>query len=246
MDLTENDIELIEQYLSGSLSGADAEAFEARLANEPDFAEAVDFQRNLVDATRSVGRADLKKQLQTIGAAVAAESGFDDYQPSKKPPKGGSSLGKWVVAIGVISIIFFAAYQYGAPQLKHMERPIIPLQNEQVDEEPTARPVPDKEPVVIPETRREEIVMRGRFNPIPMYRSGAGAERPKELETWIFASDLFTYHYSFGDTLKLFGEFPGELSVLEDTEQKPVKYFLRHAGKSFELKRPNHKITPLE
>ncbi|MBK9017902.1 MAG: hypothetical protein IPM82_29825 [Saprospiraceae bacterium] len=50
--------EQIELYLLGKRSGLDLQAFEQRLASEPDFEKEVSLQREVFDAIRLEGKAD--------------------------------------------------------------------------------------------------------------------------------------------------------------------------------------------
>ncbi len=63
---TEKDIELIDKYLLGGLSEAGLKEIELRILQDNEFAETVEFIKNLKAATKNVGRNDLKSKIDTI------------------------------------------------------------------------------------------------------------------------------------------------------------------------------------
>lgn len=60
------DYPIIEQYLTGKLSREEITAFQQRLKTDPDFAEAVSVESDLLKGIKAAGRKDLKSQLDTI------------------------------------------------------------------------------------------------------------------------------------------------------------------------------------
>ncbi|MBK9018354.1 MAG: hypothetical protein IPM82_32300 [Saprospiraceae bacterium] len=66
--------EQIEMYLLGKLSGPDLQAFEQRLASEPDLAKEVSLQREVFDAIRLEGKATaFRRQLESIEKKMAPD-----------------------------------------------------------------------------------------------------------------------------------------------------------------------------
>ena len=78
MNLSENQYEVIEAYLTGELSAADAALFEADMRTNPDLRAEVDQQRDLRLGLRALGieraLARAKAQYQATSSPVAAET----------------------------------------------------------------------------------------------------------------------------------------------------------------------------
>ncbi|PSJ71742.1 hypothetical protein C7N43_37785 [Sphingobacteriales bacterium UPWRP_1] len=62
--------ELIDQYLQGELSGEELTTIEALIANDPEFAEAVQTERILIAAIQQVAREEMKEKLNKIPFAA--------------------------------------------------------------------------------------------------------------------------------------------------------------------------------
>ncbi|MBU0764853.1 MAG: hypothetical protein KJ607_08465, partial [Bacteroidetes bacterium] len=71
--ITEDDIELIEKYLSGRLDEQASEALRQRLENDTELAEEYAFMTDVKASACSVGRRELKKKLQDISYEFHAE-----------------------------------------------------------------------------------------------------------------------------------------------------------------------------
>jgi len=59
MALTDQDIEQIEQYLLGELTREEKGQVEERIKNDPEFAEEVEFMRDVILATREKGKEEI-------------------------------------------------------------------------------------------------------------------------------------------------------------------------------------------
>lgn len=69
-----NNFELIDDYLSNRLSGADKEAFEKQLTNDPALRSDVDFQKQIVNGIRQARVKELKTMLNNIPAPAGASA----------------------------------------------------------------------------------------------------------------------------------------------------------------------------
>lgn len=122
MELNDQDIALIEQYLEGQLSGSELSAIEARMA-DPEFAAEVDLMRDLIGGTRAAGRQAMKAELGAIGAAMLAGGEIAGYEPSQgaqpdatpkqSTPKSDSGSGSGFGS-KVVTVLFLAAAGYGS------------------------------------------------------------------------------------------------------------------------------------
>lgn len=115
MELQEQDIALLEAYLAGELGGEALQAFEARLAAEPQLAEALLLLQNLASATAGTAKSGLKKDFKAAKAAATA-AGMDTYTPSINAPKQGRSflgrLLRFLLKLGITVGIGWVVWKY--------------------------------------------------------------------------------------------------------------------------------------
>ena len=115
MELQEQDIALLEAYLKGGLAEGDLRACEARLANEPAFAEALTLLRELEPATRMTARAAMRKGMQAAKIAAVA-AGMAAYVPAINPPKAESGflirLIKFLITVGIMALASWVIWKY--------------------------------------------------------------------------------------------------------------------------------------
>ena len=72
MDLDEKDIELIDRYVKGELSGNVLQDFKQRLANDTAFAEQVNWHETLVGGIKKQSHKELKGYLQSLDTQTAS------------------------------------------------------------------------------------------------------------------------------------------------------------------------------
>ena len=119
MDLTEQDIAHIDQYLNGELGGQEKTAFEARLQAEPGLKAEVALMKELQQGIEAEGQKSSKAMLAGIGASVAASEGFAAYTPGKSgpntPPKtgGGGGLFKFLLTLATTGALGFYLWKMG-------------------------------------------------------------------------------------------------------------------------------------
>ena len=115
MELSDQDIALIEQYLEGELSGSALSDFEGRMA-DPDFAAEVELMRDLIGGTQAAGRHAMKAELGAIGAAMLAGNEISDYSPpdSSTPPDAPGKSGSAGIGGKLATLLFLAAAGYGS------------------------------------------------------------------------------------------------------------------------------------
>lgn len=108
MEWSEQDISLIDDYLTGNLSGDALAGFEARLSAEPALAEAVEAQRAVMGAARLSGREALRENLQAIHLEVVGSIGIKDYTPSQG--RGGNSFLNGLISLILVGAIAAISY----------------------------------------------------------------------------------------------------------------------------------------
>lgn len=110
MELTEQDISQIDDFLEGKLTGSELEAFNARMKAEPEFAEAVELQRGIVRAVETQGRADMAVMLAGVHAEMINHPSLKPYKPVKKGSKGGSRFGRFLLKLLILTGILLGGY----------------------------------------------------------------------------------------------------------------------------------------
>ena len=161
MEANEQDIELIERYLAGELQGDELKAVEDRIGSDPDFAEAVEVQRDLAEAIKASGRADLKQRLKGIEAAVIASGEINDYRPDQGNMGGkGSTPGSstfWT--IGLLLAGFLGILVYQEFERRDFKKAIETEQKDSVQVQDTVK-VEKKVPVKKPVQPKQETIIR--------------------------------------------------------------------------------------
>ena len=105
--ITEKDIELIDKYLSGELSGSSLAEFEQRLNSDTQFTEEVRFIKDLKVSAKQVGRRELKDKLQSIARTVTIESENKRFSLLRKKTLIYYSIAASIVIIIGVSAIFY-------------------------------------------------------------------------------------------------------------------------------------------
>jgi hypothetical protein len=114
MELSREDIELIDRFNANELSGNELDSFNKRM-QDPEFAASVAQHNDATRIIRSAGRAELRKEFAAIHSGIEATGGFEKYKP-RKPNKGGGS-GGWFAGIG-FCILVAASYFYFSGKIK--------------------------------------------------------------------------------------------------------------------------------
>jgi tetratricopeptide (TPR) repeat protein len=70
MAISDQDIELIERYLSGELDSKEEETVEERIKTDKEFAEELDFMRDVMSASQKEGREEFREKLSAIGKGL--------------------------------------------------------------------------------------------------------------------------------------------------------------------------------
>ncbi|MFW5944498.1 MAG: hypothetical protein ACOCTU_04500 [Bacteroidota bacterium] len=89
MALTDKDIEQIEDYLLGKITDEAKRQIEERIKTDPDFAEEVEFMRDVILATRGKGREETDKILKETQQEARPE---EEGKPEKEMKK---QIGSW-------------------------------------------------------------------------------------------------------------------------------------------------------
>jgi TonB family protein len=118
MELSENDIVSIDQYLNGELKGEELSVFEERLANDASFADAVEMHTDTTTALREAGKQQMKADLTALQQSIPMAE-FAAYDP----PKGGGGSGSssagffkswafWIGLMAITPVITISIYHY--------------------------------------------------------------------------------------------------------------------------------------
>ncbi|MFN0037312.1 MAG: anti-sigma factor family protein [Saprospiraceae bacterium] len=87
----------IESYLRGKMSGEERSRFESALASDPALRRQTEELRQLAESVRAVGRADIRKRVETLRDQIKKEESGQEAPP-KAPPKG------WITSAALLSV----------------------------------------------------------------------------------------------------------------------------------------------
>lgn len=149
----------MDDYLSNRLSAEDKAAFEQQVQADPQLAQELDLQKNLVDGIRQARAVELKSMLNNVPVS---------------PINGGSSMlmkvGTWAVVAGlVVTGIYFYSTQgeesvTGEPKMLSVQKPEVKPAVSEVPETET-EPVTEKKEE--PASKVEEKVKKADPQPEP-------------------------------------------------------------------------------
>lgn len=132
--MTEQQLEMMDDYLSNRLRADDKTAFEQQVQADPQLAQELSIQQNLVDGIRKARAVELKSMLKNIPVSTIS---------------GGNSIlakvGAWVVVTGlVVTAIYF--YTTKDEQATIDESTIVSEQKPEIQPEAAAVPKTESEP----------------------------------------------------------------------------------------------------
>jgi predicted PurR-regulated permease PerM len=116
MELSQEDINLIDRFNNGEQSEEELASFNERM-KDPDFASSVLLYNQTIEIIRNGGREELKIILKSIQSKLEATKGFEKYNPGKS--NNGRRIWSWI--IGIILIIAIAFYFFLSGKIKPEE-----------------------------------------------------------------------------------------------------------------------------
>lgn len=133
MELTEQEVELIEAYLNDTLRGDELAMFQVRVEQDKAFAEEVLLHKQITAGVTQFGAKSMKAELAAIGADMAANNAFAEYNPSVsnlKAEKGkkssGNSFGTMLTILGAASLAAAAyVWQTGGFTGEHIKQDLM-------------------------------------------------------------------------------------------------------------------------
>jgi tetratricopeptide (TPR) repeat protein len=110
-------IELIENYFEGKLSGAEKTAFETRLAIDSDFKEEVELYENIVAGIKETGEANLKAKLKLVDNELDAEPVIVKMESVNSLKTKHLAIAASVILIICISVYWKLSSKSNLPEL---------------------------------------------------------------------------------------------------------------------------------
>lgn len=252
--MTETQFELMDDYLSNRLNAEDKAAFENQLQADPQLAQELNIQKDLVEGIKQARAVELKSMLNNIPVS---------------PINGGSSVlmkvGTWAIVAGLVvtGIYFYSAKEDGTdgsknpvpeqqPQVKpevatepetetetpsdKKEQQVQPVEHKEKKKKTTSIPAETTEPapakpldVYDPSTEETDAATKRYENDQLENLKKAFVTSSIEVETDTM-SKKYTFHYVFRDSkLVLYGAFEKNLyEILEfigDEKRTVVLYY---------------------
>jgi tetratricopeptide (TPR) repeat protein len=147
MDLSDKDIEQIESYLFGELTDEERTTVEQRMKTDPEFADQVNFMRDIINVSKQKGRQHLRENLKKAEQKEAAkiEAEIDKEGESTTKQKKTNIRHNWFYWVTAVAAAAIAGYFFGI---------IIPSGDGKKIYHEHFEPYPNK---VIPSTRGREV-----------------------------------------------------------------------------------------
>lgn len=243
--------ELIDDYLTGKLSGAEKTAFEQRLSAEPELKAEVDLQRQIIEGVRQARVAELKTML------------------SKVPVGGSASLTTWLGGLAAVAIVGALSFWFlnddsNVAQQKETPaqvEPVVPAPqgsdlsapaNQQIEEPPTkqAKAEPKAKVTEKPRAAEPNPVLTPKFDVVDPsteltpdtnsaetdFESPGTRKESKPLEVKVVAVGRYENHYQLDKgVLILYGNFDKTLYEIIEIQGDEQHAFLYHQNRYYKL-----------
>jgi hypothetical protein len=170
-----SNLELIDDYLSNRLTGAEKEAFEKQLNNDPSLKSDLDFQRRIVEGIRTARAAELKSMLKNV--PVGGTSVSMDFSVMK--------MAAGIIAAGVVgATIYFYVTRGETPPFDKaatdLNKTTEELKKPEIQPEDVTKVAPDSSreeaPVAAPEKESKKEPAAKKSKPQPEVKP---AQKPK-------------------------------------------------------------------
>ncbi len=266
-----SNIELIDDYLSNRLKGAEKEAFDKQLAIDPTLKSDLDFQKQIIEGIKNARASELKSMLNKVpvgGAGVSVDF----------------SVMKMAAGLAAAGIIGAAAYFYTRNELPPFDKAATDLNKQTEKVAPEEKPQPEN---IAPESNTPESVTpadkdepKKESKPSVKQDDAKPAEKPK-LEVADPSDDVnsndnakgeepstlnrneisvsniqvemdssnkkYDFHYQFvGNKLMLYGSFDKSLYEVLEVNGTNHAVFLFYKDAYYLLDEKQQKIAKLE
>ncbi len=273
---SKNYTDLIEQYVSGTISEADKAMLESEFASNPSLKSEVEFQSEMVKGLQQFRKAELKARLNNIPVEVGVMQTL-----------GQSTLVKVAASVGVAALVVGGIYYFSEnaekvttyerltpfaiadetdavekielKELPKVEAPAAPVAGAEAEavvrtkEEPTAAVAedvaPDFEKPTVKEFEEEEEF---EANPvgkeaIPAVTNPAEINKPVDVEVKSKGFENKLQYQFYEEKLYLYGNFGNvPYEILEINSKDGKRLYLYHQNAFYKLAYPTGKITELE
>lgn len=269
-----SNFELIDDYLSNRLDGAEKEAFEKQLGNDPALKSDLDFHKQIIEGIKNARADELKSMLSKV--PVGGTTVSMDFSVMK--------MAAGIIAAGVVgAAVYFYSTRGELPPIdkaatdfnKKTEKlqnpePTKPDATQQVapdssEEKAPVKEEPKKESVK-PQQQKQEPVKPAEkpklevTDPSADMQSESSSENnhsanlrrsditPSNIQVEMDSSNKkFDFHYQFvGNKLMLFGDFDRSLYEILEVNGENHALFLVYKNAYYILDENQHKVTRLE
>ena len=133
---------IIEEFLEGTLSGDELQAFEQRLQTEPDLAEEVELHRKIHGEIGDAQKRMLKSKLDTLREEFTQK---EENETKVVPINRGINLKMFIsVAAGILVLVFAIwFFFFKTPEKREIVNEDTPIEKEQID--PNETPIKEIE-----------------------------------------------------------------------------------------------------
>jgi hypothetical protein len=110
MDLSQDDIDVLDRYYRDEITDAELKQLRERM-KDAGFAEAVRLYLESLNIVKQAGRVELRSLLASVKSDIDSSGKYDEYKPSA-PGKGSGSSGMFTamiaVIIGITAYLFYS------------------------------------------------------------------------------------------------------------------------------------------
>ncbi|MFZ6002067.1 MAG: hypothetical protein ACOYW3_16260 [Bacteroidota bacterium] len=268
-----SNFDLIDDYITNRLQGADREAFEKQLANDPGLKSEVELQKQIIEGVRTARAAELKTMLRNVPIDNAIQVDF--------------SVVRFAAGLAAAGVLASSLYFYFKPEinlpdastdlLKKSEQ----LKNEKPQEEQpvssgdsstSVPPAEEKKEEVKPEEKKEKkavpavkvnavqkpsIKVSNPSDDLQSDESNGNDELASTTRRSATASSVtidvdssskkYDFHYQFvANKLMLFGSFDKSLYELIEVNGENAALFLVYKDQYYLLDQQQKEITKLQ
>jgi hypothetical protein len=120
MELTPQEIDLIDRHFRNELTKEEEAAFNSRLVSDTVFADELENYKKSIEAIGEIGRRQLKSEFIAIQKEVENSEGYDSYKPGniKKLRRGGSGY----IGFTIFILLVAAGIYYYNTHKEHLDK----------------------------------------------------------------------------------------------------------------------------
>lgn len=231
--------DLFDLYINNELKPEDKATFEERLLTDEEFKLEYELHLDISQSVKYLGKTAIIEQLQEIEYNLKTEDNLDDYKPTKNSGGGAGNIWVWLFLITMGIGIAVAAYLVSNNSHLISDEDYFKSCNQLYVSIVDDRDI-DNHRILYHQKHSDSSDGATEEVPMSYFRD--------TVNVCIIFSDSFSFHYTYTDTLTLYGNMMEDLIRFASKPQNRYDgyYNLIYNGDLFELIPHTTKITPLK